>query len=83
MVTFEEVLGGRTADFVKCNAEGGEVWLIEALESTLPLPATIVLMVHPEMIDVDRLRERVLRLGYSIDDAIDGAHPAWICSLRP
>ncbi len=82
-ITFEEILAGRHADFIKCNAEGGEADLIHSLEAIASLPATIVLMAHPELVDSDDLRARVLRLGYTVSDAVDGAHPVWICTLDP
>lgn len=82
ITTLGDVCTTEAIDYVKCNAEGGEVALVAALGDLPCLPHTLVLMVHPHLIDADALREQVRQLGYGVVDALDGEHPAWVCTLE-
>jgi FkbM family methyltransferase len=64
--TLEEILAGARPDVVKCNAEGAEFSLIEQLAATDIPPALMILMVHPEFGDLDRVRHDVEELGFTV-----------------
>ncbi len=80
-LTLADIVGDRTVDVVKSNAEGGEYDLIEQLGSLPRLPPTMILAVHHEYGDVDRLRRRLEALGYAVDERRGGHHPVWVASL--
>jgi FkbM family methyltransferase len=82
-LTLRDVLGHRVPEVIKCNAEGGEVAVVQGLTDLAELPKGIVLMVHPDLIDAASLRSQLLSLGYRVRDAKDGSHPVWICVWSP
>ncbi len=64
--TLESILGARSPDVVKCNAEGGEFDLVPALFAAGHRPKLLTLMLHPEFGDSDALVEQVRANDYEI-----------------
>ena len=63
-ITLQDSVGERVPDLIYCNAEGAEFALVPQLKKCETLPATLVLMLHPEYGDVGSIRESLLTLGY-------------------
>lgn len=80
-LTLNQILGGRQPDLIKSNAEGAEFDLVAQLADQGSLPPTMILAVHHEYGDVDKLRSDIESLGYAVSVAIDGHHPMWRCDL--
>jgi FkbM family methyltransferase len=78
--TLREIVGSRSPDVIKCNAEGAEYALVDQLPELDPPPRLLVLMVHDEHGDPRALREAVTALGYRIDVVMVGDHPTWHCT---
>jgi FkbM family methyltransferase len=66
LATLDEILAGDRPSIVKCNAEGAEYALIENLAATDIRPVFMVVMVHPEFGDVEKLVARGEGMGYRI-----------------
>jgi FkbM family methyltransferase len=69
LLTLPEILGDDRPDVIKCNAEGAEFALVDALAQSDLRPWMLILMVHPEFGDLDATRRTVEGLGYVVRDA--------------
>jgi FkbM family methyltransferase len=66
LATLDAILDGEQPQIVKCNAEGAEFSLIDELERTGVRPALMVVMVHPQFGDMERLVEKAKSMGYEV-----------------
>jgi FkbM family methyltransferase len=66
LATLHDVVREDRPDVVKCNAEGAEYTLFDQLDAGDLRPALIVVMVHPEFGDPDRLLAQAARMGYGV-----------------
>lgn len=69
LLTFDEIIGSDRPDVIKCNAEGAEFALIDALRVSDVRPWMMILMVHPEFGDLDEVRKVVEDMGYVVQQA--------------
>jgi FkbM family methyltransferase len=82
VTTLADALGAVRPVVVKCNAEGAEFALIDALMTSDLRPDLIVLMLHPEFGDPNRVREALAQMGYTVAVALaDERRPCWHASL--
>ncbi len=64
--TLDAILEGERPDIIKCNAEGAEFTLFDQIQVTTIRPAFMVVMVHPDFGDMDRLVEQGRTMGYDV-----------------
>jgi FkbM family methyltransferase len=67
LATLDEVLAGDHPDIVKSNAEGAEFSLIDQLAATDVRPRFMVVMVHPQFGDMERLERTAAAMGYRVE----------------
>jgi FkbM family methyltransferase len=77
LVTLDEILAGDLPDIVKCNAEGAEYTLFDQLEASAIRPTFLLVMVHPEFGDIDRLLAQAERIGYRMSSVGTPDRPAF------
>jgi len=77
LVPLAEVLRGDRPDILKCNAEGAEYSLFDQLAESDLRPAFMVVMVHPEFGDLDRLERQAESMGYELSRHGPDHHPAF------
>jgi FkbM family methyltransferase len=77
LATLAEILGADRPDIVKCNAEGAEYCLLDQLADSDLRPAFMLVMVHPEFGDMDRLLRQAGELGYRVTRVGTDDHPAF------
>jgi FkbM family methyltransferase len=77
LATLEEILGDDRPDIVKCNAEGAEYTLIDQLAASTLRPAFMLVMVHPEFGDMERLLGQAAGMGYRTIRVGTADHPAF------
>lgn len=83
LLTLESVLRGQKPAFVKCNAEGAEFELIPQLLALGIRPRIIVLLVHQECGDVDKLLSSIGEAGYAVAHVHSGRNrPRLLCRLK-
>jgi FkbM family methyltransferase len=81
--TLLDAIGGKKLTIIKCNAEGGEFELVKQILALGLRPKIIILMVHPEMGDVDLLWSSLITAGYEIDKVKDHPRrPVWHVTLK-
>jgi FkbM family methyltransferase len=66
-VTLADALKGKKPIIVKSNSEGGEFELVKQLIDQKIHPRIMILMVHPEMGDVDYLRSSLEQNNFTIN----------------
>jgi FkbM family methyltransferase len=66
LAPLSDVLAGERPQIVKCNAEGAEFTLLEQLEATDVRPELMVVMVHPQFGDLDKLLHCATAMGYHV-----------------
>jgi FkbM family methyltransferase len=81
LTTLAEILGDDRPDIVKCNAEGAEYSLFEQLTASDLRPAFMLVMVHPEFGDMERLLGQAASMGYRVTRVGTPDHPAFQMSL--
>lgn len=63
---------------MKCNAEGGEFEFIQQLLVTDMRPKLLILMIHPDMGNMDNLWKSLLKANYKIEKVKDHPRrPVW------
>jgi hypothetical protein len=77
LVTLDDVLQDERPAIVKCNAEGAEYSLFEHLTNTDVRPEFMVVMVHPEFGDMDRLVEQARAMDYTCSRVGTSNRPAF------
>jgi FkbM family methyltransferase len=75
--TLDEILAGSRPDVLKCNAEGAEYALFDQLAESDLRPAFMLVMVHPEFGDLDRLLAQAEAMGYAHERIGTADHPAF------
>lgn len=81
--SLREVLDGIKPTIIKCNGEGAEFALVDQVLELGLHPELMILMVHPWLGDVARLRARLDGAGYQITGMLDDeSHPCWHARLR-
>lgn len=82
-VRLQNVLNGIVPVIIKCNAEGGEFELVKQLITLRLKPKLIILMIHVEMGDMEKLKSDLLDYGYNIEVIKDHPRrPVWHASLE-
>jgi FkbM family methyltransferase len=77
-ITLIEALNGHKPTIVKCNAEGGEFEFINQLLVTDLRPKLLILMIHPEMGNMDNLWESLIKASYKIEKVKEHPRrPVW------
>jgi len=82
LATLEQILGDDRPEILKCNAEGAEFSLIDALERSGARPTFMVVMVHPQFGDMDRLVATAEAMGYEVTRLGTQHRPAFHMWLR-
>jgi FkbM family methyltransferase len=66
LATLDDILQDDRPEVVKCNAEGAEFALIDALARSTLRPTVMVVMVHPQFGDMDALVAQAEAMGYTV-----------------
>ena len=77
LVPLDDVFRGDRPDVLKCNAEGAEYSLFDQLAASDIRPEFMVVMVHPEFGDLDRLKHQATGMGYDLSQHGPDHHPAF------
>jgi FkbM family methyltransferase len=77
LATLTDILQGDEPQIVKCNAEGAEYSLFDQIEASRLRPLLMVVMVHPDFGDLDRLLGQAKAMGYRIVPGGTPDHPAF------
>jgi FkbM family methyltransferase len=83
LATLEDILAGERPDIVKSNAEGAEFALIEQLAASDLRPQLLIVMVHPDFGDMDRLIDTANGMGYDVERVGIEHRPALHLWRRP
>ncbi len=76
--TLLKALDGAKPTIVKCNAEGGEFEFVKQLLVTDIRPEIMILMIHPEQGDANKLGKDLRQAGYTIEVIKDHPRrPVW------
>ena len=76
--TLARALDGAQPVIVKCNAEGGEFELVQQLLSLGLRPKLIILFIHPQHVNPNRLWSDLSGAGYVLKIVDDcPTHPCW------
>ena len=78
-ITLLDAIAENVPTIIKCNAEGGEFELVRQLLTASIRPKIMILMVHPEMGNVDNLWESLIQAEYKIEKINDHIRrPTWL-----
>jgi FkbM family methyltransferase len=77
LAPLRDVLAGECPQIVKCNAEGAEFTLLEQLETATVRPELMIVMVHPQFGELDKLLRRAQVMGYSVSQVGTAHRPCF------
>jgi FkbM family methyltransferase len=77
LTTLADILGADRPHVLKCNAEGAEYSLFDQLEASDVRPVFMLVMVHPEFGDLERLETQAIAMGYELAQHGTDDHPAF------
>jgi FkbM family methyltransferase len=77
LATLSEILQDDRPQIIKCNAEGAEYSLLDQLTNSDLRPLFMLVMVHPEFGDMERLLQQASAMGYEATRVGTADHPAF------